>query len=239
MRLPCLSPGERGSGVGAMVDGKPVVIAVDGPAASGKGTLAKRLACHFGYAHLDTGALYRAVGLSLIRAGANPDDAAAAEAAARRLDPRGLNGLLDDPALRDEATGDAATRVAAIPAVRAALLDFQREFARHPPGGAAGAVLDGRDIGTVICPGAAYKIFVDADVNVRAGRRVKELRDRGIEAIHARVLRDMRERDARDRGRSVAPLKPADDAYVLDSSALDADAAFAAALAFITSRRKD
>jgi cytidylate kinase len=108
-----------------------------------------------------------------------------------------------------------------------------------PPGGAPGAVLDGRDIGTVICPDADYKIFVDADVNVRADRRVKELRERGIEAIQARVLRDMKERDARDRGRSVAPLVPADDAYVLDSSALDADEAFATALAFIESRRKD
>jgi len=219
--------------------GKPVIIAVDGPAASGKGTLAKRLARHFGYAHLDTGALYRAVGLALIRAGKDPDDAEAAEAAARALDPRGLDRLLDDPGLRDEAAADAATRVAANPGVRAALLDFQREFARTPPGGAPGAVLDGRDIGTVICPDAAYKIFIEADVNVRADRRVKELRDRGIEAIHARVLRDMRERDARDRGRSVAPLVPADDAFVLDSSALDADAAFSAALTFIASRSKD
>jgi len=218
-----------------MGEGRPVVIAVDGPAASGKGTLARRLARHFGYAHLDTGALYRAVGLALIRAGKDPDDAEAAVAAARALDYR----LLDDPGLRDEATADAATRVAAIPGVRAALLDFQREFTRMPPGGAPGAVLDGRDIGTVICPDAAYKIFIDADVNVRAGRRVKELRDRGIEAIHARVLRDMRERDARDRGRSVAPLVPADDAFVLDSSALDADAAFSAALTFIASRSKD
>ena len=218
-----------------MGEGRPVVIAVDGPAASGKGTLARRLARHFGYAHLDTGALYRAVGLALIRAGKDPDDAEAAVAAARALDYR----LLDDPGLRDEATADAATRVAAIPGVRAALLDFQREFTRMPPGGAPGAVLDGRDIGTVICPDAAYKIFIDADVNVRADRRVKELRDRGIEAIHARVLRDMRERDARDRGRSVAPLVPADDAFVLDSSALDADAAFSAALTFIASRSKD
>ena len=218
-----------------MGEGRPVVIAVDGPAASGKGTLARRLARHFGYAHLDTGALYRAVGLALIRAGKSPDDAEAAEAAARALDRR----LLDDPGIRDEATADAATRAAAIPGVRAALLDFQREFARTPPGGAPGAVLDGRDIGTVICPDAAYKIFIDADVNVRADRRVKELRDRGIEAIHARVLRDMRERDARDRGRSVAPLVPADDAFVLDSSALDADAAFSAALTFIASRSKD
>lgn len=214
---------------------KPVVIAVDGPAASGKGTLARRLARHFGYAHLDTGALYRAVGLALIRTGKSPDDAVSAEAAARALDHR----LLDDPALREETTGDAATRVAAIPAVRAALFEFQREFARTPPGNPPGAVLDGRDIGTVICPDADYKIFIDADVEIRAARRVKELRDRGIEAIHARVLRDMRERDARDRGRSVAPLKPADDAYVLDSSALDADAAFAAALNFIASRSKD
>jgi cytidylate kinase len=222
-----------------MAEGRPVVIAVDGPAASGKGTLARRLARHFGYAYLDTGGLYRAVGICLIRAGGDPDDPVAAEAAARDLDPKRLEALLHDPGLRDETTGDAATRVAAIPGVRAALLAFQRDFARCPPGGAPGAVLDGRDIGTVICPDADYKIFIEADANVRADRRVKELRERGIEAIQARVLRDMKERDARDRGRSVAPLVPADDAYVLDSSALDADAAFATALAFIESRRKD
>src|SRR5690606_37106954 len=153
----------------------PVVIAVDGPAGSGKGTLARRLAAHLGYAHLDTGLLYRAVGMSLLRAGRDPDDAGAAAAAARALSP----DLLDDPALRADEAADAASRVAAIPGVRAALVAFQRAFAAAPPGGAAGAVLDGRDIGTVICPDADHKIFVDAAPEMRAKRRVKELRERG------------------------------------------------------------
>jgi len=211
-----------------------VVIAVDGPAASGKGTLARRLAAHFGYAHLESGLLYRAVGAAVLRAGADPDDAGAAEAAARALAPE----TLGDARLRTEQAAGAATRVAVHPGVRAALLRFQRDFAARPPGGAAGAVIDGRDIGTVICPDADAKIFVDADVAVRAERRVKELRERGLDAIHARVLQDMKARDARDRSRSVAPLVPADDAFVLDTTSLDADAAFARALEFITTRNK-
>ncbi len=211
---------------------RPVVIAVDGAAASGKGTLGRRLARHFGYAHLDTGLLYRATGLALIRAGKSPDDETAAIAAAEDIDL----GALDDPSLRGDAVAEAASAVAAIPGVRAALLDFQRQFAAAPPGGRPGAVLDGRDIGTVICPDATHKIFVEAAIGVRAARRVKELRESGADAIHARVLRDMKARDARDRHRSVAPLTKASDAFLLDTTELDADGVFAAALEFITSR---
>jgi CMP/dCMP kinase len=213
-----------------------VVIAVDGPAASGKGTLARRLARHLGYAYLDSGLLYRAVGAAMLANGADPDDPAAAEAAARALDP----GMLaaNEAALRADKVADAAGRVAVHPGVRAALRRFQQAFAESPPGGAPGAVIDGRDIGTVICPGADAKIFVDADVEVRAERRVKELRERGLDAIHARVLQDMKARDARDRSRSAAPLVPADDAFVLDTTGLDADAAFARALAFVATRNK-
>lgn len=211
---------------------RPVVIAVDGAAASGKGTLGRRLARHFGYAHLDTGLLYRATGLALIRAGKSPADEMAAIKAAKGVDP----GALEAPALRGDAVAEAASAVAAIPGVRAALLDFQRQFAAAPPGGRPGAVLDGRDIGTVICPEATHKIFVEAAIGVRASRRVKELRESGADAIHARVLRDMKARDARDRHRSVAPLTKASDAFLLDTTELDADGAFAAALEFITSR---
>jgi cytidylate kinase len=209
-----------------------VVIAVDGPAASGKGTLARRLAAHFGYAHLDTGLLYRALGLRMLRAGLDPHDAG--EAARLAVDI--TMAELDDPALRHEETANAAGVVAAMPAVRQAVLRFQRDFIACPPGGAGGAVLDGRDIGTVICPGADYKFFLEASPGVRAERRLKELQQRGVESIHSRVLQDMNERDARDRGRRVAPLVPAEDAHLLDTTRLDADAAFAAALEFITSR---
>ncbi len=206
-----------------------MIIAVDGPAASGKGTLARRLAEHYGLAHLDTGRIYRAVGLAVLRAGGDPADAASAEAAARALDP----AALDDPAIAGDEAAQAASKVAAIPAVREALLAFQRAFATHPPGGAAGAVLDGRDIGTVVCPGADCKFFVTASAEIRAERRHKELLNRGEASIYARVLQDLRERDARDSARNVAPLKPADDAIVLDTSDMDADAAFATAVRHI------
>ena len=209
-----------------------MIIAIDGPAASGKGTLARRLADHLGYALLDTGLLYRAVGMKVVRAGGDPADAAAAAEAAGRLDA----GELESADLRSDAAASAASKVGAIPAVRAALLDFQRTFAAHPPGGAGGAVLDGRDIGTVVCPDADAKLFVTASVEVRAERRLKELRARGLEAIHSRVLQEMKERDSRDASRAVAPLEPATDAFVLDTSALDPDAVFAKALAFVETR---
>jgi len=212
-----------------------VIVAIDGPAASGKGTLARRLAAHFEFAFLDTGLLYRAAALHLAEAAGVAEDAAAAEAAARRVSEADLA----DPQLRGEAIGQLASAVAVIPAVRQALLQFQRDFAAHPPGGKAGAVLDGRDIGTVVCPGAEAKLFVTASQEERARRRVKELRERGVEAIYGAVLQDMQDRDARDSRRRTAPLRPADDAFVLDTTDLDADAAFAAARDYVSKRVKN
>jgi CMP/dCMP kinase len=210
-----------------------MIVAVDGPAASGKGTLARRLAAHLGFAYLDTGKLYRAVGHAVLASGGDPEDPAAAVRAAKALTP----GRLDDPALLGDAAARAASKVAAIPCVRAALLKFQQDFANSPPGGALGAVLDGRDIGTVVCPAAEAKLFVTADVAVRAERRHKELLERGETSIYARVLQDLKERDARDSNRAVAPLRPACDAETLDTSTLDPDAAFAVALAYIEKRQ--
>jgi cytidylate kinase len=199
-----------------------LAIAIDGPAAAGKGTLARRLAAAYDLAYLDSGALYRGTALTLLRDGLESPDVAAAEAAARKLRPE----LLTDPELRAEATGRLASKVAAIPAVRAALLDWQRGFALHPPGGKRGAVLDGRDIGTVVLPDAKVKFFITASDEARAMRRFKELQEKGDAAIYARVLEDMRERDARDTARSTAPMRPAEDALIIDTSALDADQVF-------------
>jgi cytidylate kinase len=209
-----------------------MIIAIDGPAAAGKGTLARRLAAHLDFAFLDTGLIYRATGMKVVRDGGDPADAAAAEAAARSLTPDDMAA----PGLRDDAAAQAASKVAAIPGVRAALLDFQRGFARNPPDGGKGAVLDGRDIGTVVCPDAPAKLFVTARTEIRAERRLKELQERGLPAIYAAVLRDMKERDARDSNRGVAPLEPAKDAFLLDTSDLDAEAVFAKALSFVQSR---
>ncbi len=208
------------------------IIAIDGPAAAGKGTLARRLARHLDYAYLDTGTLYRAVAASLLASGGAISPAAAAEQA-RRL----VAADLDRDDLRAEKVAEVASSIAAMADVRGALLAFQQDFARNPPGGLGGAVLDGRDIGTVVCPDAACKLFVIANVEVRAARRLKELRERGVNAIHSRVLREMRERDARDSQRSVAPLVPAEDAIVIDTSTLDAEEAFAAALDIVEARK--
>jgi cytidylate kinase len=204
------------------------IIAVDGPAASGKGTLARRLARHYGLPHLDSGRLYRAVALAVIRQNIDPADEIACAQAAAGLDL----AHLDDPALRSEETGRMASRVSAHPRVRQALLDFQRRFAAAPPG----AVIDGRDIGTVICPQAPAKLFVTATVEERARRRHKELLDQGRAAIYAAVLKDLAERDARDSQRATAPLVRAEDAFLLDTTSMDAEAAFAAALAYVESR---
>ena len=199
-----------------------MIVAIDGPAAAGKGTLARRIAEALGYHHLDTGLLYRAVGALTVQRGVTPKEAAESL----------TSEDLKRPDLRGEAAGQAASKVAAIPEVRAALLDFQRRFARQAPG----AVLDGRDIGTVICPDAEVKLFVTASVEKRAERRVKELLVKGESVIAERVLQDLKDRDARDSGRDVAPMSTASDAILLDTSDLDADAAFEAALAIV--RRK-
>lgn len=210
------------------------VITVDGPSAAGKGTLARRLAAHFGFDFLDTGTLYRGVGLSVLRQHLDPADEKAATAAAKALKPE----ILSDSAIRAEHTSTAASKVAAIPSVRAAILNWQRDFARDAASNSGGAVLDGRDIGTVVCPGADAKLFITASVQARADRRVKELQARGETAIYARVLQDMQERDARDQGRSISPTKPATDALIIDTSDLTADQVFERALAFIASKMK-
>ncbi len=207
-----------------------MIIAIDGPAASGKGTLARKIAAALNLAYLDTGSLYRAVARDVRRSGGALDDPTTAARAARVLDPASLS----DPGLRDPGVGDAASIVAKIAEVRAALLEFQRDFARQEPG----AVLDGRDIGTVVLPHADAKIFVVADVEVRAKRRFLELESRGEDVRYDGVLDIIRRRDARDMGRDTAPMKPADDAIVLDTTDLDVAAAFAAALKIIEARRK-
>lgn len=205
-----------------------LTIAIDGPAASGKGTLAKRIAAHYGLACLDTGLLYRAVGRDVLEAGRSLEDEKAAAAAARDLDP----DTLDDPGLRLPDMGDAASVVAKFTSVRAALLDFQREFAAQEPG----AVLDGRDIATVVLPSADVKIFVTADVEVRARRRHQEQVARGEPVTFERTLETIRDRDARDMGRKDAPLRQADDAVLLDTTSLGIEEALQAALAIVRAK---
>jgi len=206
-----------------------MIIAIDGPAGSGKGTLGKRLAAHYGYRHLDTGLLYRAVAKALLDAGAQPQDEAAAIAAARAFDP----AQLEDPALKTHSIGNVASIVSAIPDVRAALIDFQRKFAAQPPG----AVLDGRDIGTVIAPQAEVKIFLTASPEERAHRRRREAQARGENPDLAAVLTDIKRRDERDANRAVAPFKPASDAHLLDTTHLDIDAAIRAAIDIVEATR--
>jgi cytidylate kinase len=208
----------------------PIVIAVDGTAASGKGTIAKRLARHFGFAHMDSGVLYRLTALGAVKAGGDPGSEADALKAARAID-------LDqaaDPAIRSAEMGSGASKVSAFPSVRAALLDFQRNFLAHPPGGSPGAVMDGRDIGTVIAPHATAKLFIDAKPEVRAHRRWLELESLALGAVNEeRVLREILARDKADRERAASPLKPAADAMLLDTSRLGVEAAVAAALALV------
>jgi cytidylate kinase len=206
-----------------------LVIAIDGPAASGKGTLARRLAAHFNLPHLDTGLLYRATACALLDEGLPLDDVASAVAVARGLSLTDF----DDVRLRTREMGEAASIVATLPQVRAELIELQQRFAR----GEEGAVLDGRDIGTVICPGARVKIFVTASAETRAQRRALELAGRGEKADYQDILADVKKRDERDSARSVAPLKPAADAVTLDTSDLDIEGAFRTALAIVEKAR--
>jgi cytidylate kinase len=206
-----------------------MIIAIDGPAASGKGTIGKRLAAHYGLRHLDTGLLYRAVAKALLDAGKRPDDVAAAVAAAKALEP----ARFDEAALKGPPIGEAASLVSAIPEVRAALVAFQRDFAAK----SRGAVLDGRDIGTVICPDADVKIFVTAAPEVRARRRAAEYRSQGRDVDDATVLADILKRDERDMRRAAAPLKQAEDAHLLDTTHLDIDAAIRAAIDIVEATR--
>jgi cytidylate kinase len=206
-----------------------MIIAIDGPAASGKGTLGKRLAAHYGLRHLDTGLIYRAVAKAVLDKGQSPGDTAAATAAAKSLDP----SHFDEVALKTHGISEAASVVSAIASVREALLAFQREFAARPPG----AVLDGRDIGTVICPDADVKIYVTAAPEVRARRRAAEYKAQGRAVGEAEVLADIRNRDQRDQRRSIAPLKQAPDAHLLDTTHLDIDAAIRAAIDIVEASR--
>jgi cytidylate kinase len=207
-----------------------MIIAIDGPAASGKGTLARRLAEHYGLPHLDTGLLYRAVAASLLSAGRDLRDVEAAVAAARAANLTEF----DEARLRGRKMGEAASIVAAMPSVRAALLAAQRDFARRP----GGAVLDGRDIGSVVCPEAEVKIFLTASPEARAGRRARELAERGERADYAAILADIAKRDARDSQRSEAPLRAAADAVPLDTTAMSVEAAFAESLRIVERLRR-
>ena len=211
-----------------------VIIAVDGPAASGKGTLARRLAAHFDYAYLDTGSLYRALAYNVLRRGEAPENASAGLRAAKALDL----GMLNDPdilaALRTDAVGTAASLVAAQPDTRAAILQIQRDIADTPPDNKVGAVLDGRDIGTIVCPQAAHKIFVTARAKIRAQRRWQELRLHDPHVSLENVLADLKARDQRDTERATAPMRAAHDAHLLDTSDLSIEEAFAAALALVS-----
>jgi cytidylate kinase len=202
-----------------------MIIAMDGPAASGKGTLAKRIALRYGLPHLDTGMLYRGIARDMMRRGERLDDEDAAERAARALDP----ATLQDPALRDRHMGEAASVVAQFPAVRAALLEIQKAFAAQRPG----AVVEGRDIGTVIFPEAEVKLYVTADLRERARRRHLELTERGEHITEDAVYADLEKRDLRDQSRAAAPLRMAEDAHLLDTTKLDIEAAFFAAVRLI------
>ena len=209
-----------------------VVIAVDGTAASGKGTLAKKLAAHFHFAHLDSGALYRLTALAVLDAKGDPKNPVDALKGAQSIDL----SLAGDPAIRTDVVGQAASHVAAIGVVRQALLDFQRSFLASPPGGSPGAVMDGRDIGTVICPEATAKLYIDARPELRAHRRSLELKSMGIARDEAGLLAELNARDAADKSRPISPLIQAPDAALLDTSDLGIDAAFAAALALVSTK---
>lgn len=206
-----------------------MLITLDGPAAAGKGTLSRKLAEHYNLARLDTGLIYRAVGIKAHKIG-NPSDKHIAIKAAQSILPNDL----DLQGLRTEFAGVAASKVAAIPKVREILIIFQRNFANSPPDDKSGSIIEGRDIGTVICPEAQHKLFITASTEVRTERRYKELQDRGEEVIRSAIMRDIIDRDTRDKSRAIAPLTPAGDAKVIDTSNLNADEVFAEALNYIT-----
>lgn len=199
-----------------ITDTKKIVIAIDGPSASGKGTLAKMIAERLGYAHLDTGTLYRAVGLATLEMEGDPSNIDDVRPAIGIIKRNLTEELLANPAIRRKEVADAASKVSALPEVRKNLLDYQQEFAKNPPGNVGGAVLDGRDTGTVVCPDADVKFFVDADVDERARRRFKDLERFHTDLTQEQVLADLKERDARDRNRPISPAKPAEDAYIID-----------------------
>lgn len=216
-----------------MTQNKTFVIAIDGTAASGKGTLARKIAQEMNCAYLDTGKLYRYIGLSITRAGGDPADEATAVKMAESLRSNLSPDDLADPDLASDEAGQAASKCAQFQPVRNVLLAFQREFAANPPHGKDGAVLDGRDIGTVICPDADAKLYIDAKTAVRAERRTKELQSKGISVTYDAVLADMLERDKRDSGRNAAPMKPADDAKIMDTSNMGITEVLYQAMAYI------
>ena len=202
-----------------------MIILIDGPAASGKGTVAKRMAKHLGLVYLDTGSIYRAIGFNIIAKGLSPEDHKVAVEAAKKLTP----GDLKNEHLYDEGVGNAASIVSAIPMVREILLGFQRDFASHP----AGAVLDGRDIGTVICPDANFKFYITADIKARAMRRFKQLQSKGNAVIYQAVLQDLQKRDERDTRRIIAPLVAAKDSIHIDTTDMDEHKVFTKILAIV------
>ncbi|MBL4601666.1 MAG: (d)CMP kinase [Emcibacteraceae bacterium] len=216
-----------------MTANKPFIIAIDGPAASGKGTLARRLAEHYNFALLDTGALYRAVGWNVIRAGGDPENESDALKGTKILSEVNLN----NPELRTEPIGAAASKVASMPAVRRTLVDFQRHFAHNPPTDKDGTILDGRDIGTVICPDAQVKIFITAEVETRAKRRfIEEYSEDGTAKEYSRILEDLKVRDERDMNRAASPLKKAENAHLINTTNSDIEAVFEAAVKFVSSK---
>ncbi|PJB70121.1 MAG: cytidylate kinase [Alphaproteobacteria bacterium CG_4_9_14_3_um_filter_47_13] len=215
---------------------KKYIIAIDGTAASGKGTLARNLAQILGFSYLDTGKLYRYIGYALLRDGENPDEEAAAIRVAKTIQIDLHPEDLQNPALGCDGVGQAASKVAAISGVRTILLEYQRNFARNPPDAAKGVVLDGRDIGTVVCPEADFKLYIDAYIGIRAQRRYKELQSKGISLTYDTVLADMQERDRRDSQRTASPMKPAEDAILLDTGAMSIDDVLEKALLLIKGR---
>lgn len=212
------------------------IIAIDGPSASGKGTLAKNLAARLNFFYLDTGSIYRLLGLHLLTNGVDPDDPKRAAIEASRLAAAFSPSMIDNPAIRNDLVADAASRSSRHPEVRMALLDIQRTLAENPPGSFRGTVMDGRDTGTIVCPDAPLKLFLTADSKIRAQRRAKELQSKGLDVTYEAVLQDLETRDTRDANREVAPLRPAEDAATVDTTNLDADAALEAVLEIVRDR---